>query len=508
MTNQREMESTRITVARALELGVRLSWREATAIVQEAIARAAPTEGVGPARVTIDDCVLTRGGDVMLTGTAAWARPEAVVPLLDDLLARCSDPGRFAGAVADGTALEMLAELTQHTTAKRRRVEVASVALRGLAAAAEAARAMADAAEQPSSAQVGGVVAAAATVAAPTAAGRPWPPASLPASTVGFVEVRRRRLDHASVRATVADNRAADNVRGRVPARPDWVQRARPAALVVAVIAVATSVILALRTPAIERSPAVPSEPVIERPQSDAPVDLDGHTPVAADPAPLPEVADAPSVVSVMGTDAPSDSTPPSVVIPPPLVGLETLAESTLRATGSPSTTAAAPLLTPDVMNLSALIPSQTVDPSFEVASPAAAASLPAASGSSGAASVPANAVTPPPGVDAEARAIETVLGRYRVAFSNLDAGAASAVWPTVDEKTLAKAFERLESHDVSFENCQIEVFSGLAEAACSGNARYVPKVGSRTPKDEARRWRFSLRKAGGEWLIDQVDAR
>jgi hypothetical protein len=100
------------------------------------------------------------------------------------------------------------------------------------------------------------------------------------------------------------------------------------------------------------------------------------------------------------------------------------------------------------------------------------------------------------------------VLGRYRVAFSNLDAGAASAVWPTVDEKTLAKAFERLESHDVSFENCQIEVFSGLAEAACSGNARYVPKVGSRTPKDEARRWRFSLRKAGGEWLIDQVDAR
>jgi hypothetical protein len=141
------------------------------------------------------------------------------------------------------------------------------------------------------------------------------------------------------------------------------VQRARPAALVVAVIAVATSVILALRTPAIERSPAVPSEPVIERPQSDAPVDLDGHTPVAADPAPLPEVADAPSVVSVMGTDAPSDSTPPSVVIPPPLVGLETLAESTLRATGAPSTPAAAPLLTPDVMNLSALIPSQTVDP-------------------------------------------------------------------------------------------------------------------------------------------------
>ena len=107
-----------------------------------------------------------------------------------------------------------------------------------------------------------------------------------------------------------------------------------------------------------------------------------------------------------------------------------------------------------------------------------------------------------------EARAIENVLGRYRTAFNKLDAGAAVAVWPTVNEKTLARAFERLESHDLSFESCQIEVFAGLAEAACSGSARYVPKVGSRTPKDEARRWRFSLRKASGGWLIDRVDAR
>ena len=110
--------------------------------------------------------------------------------------------------------------------------------------------------------------------------------------------------------------------------------------------------------------------------------------------------------------------------------------------------------------------------------------------------------------VKSEARAIENVLGRYRIAFNKLDAGAASAVWPTVNEKTLAKAFERLESHDVSFASCQIEIFSVLAEAACSGSARYVPKVGSRTPKDEARRWRFSLRKASGGWLIDSVDAR
>jgi hypothetical protein len=107
-----------------------------------------------------------------------------------------------------------------------------------------------------------------------------------------------------------------------------------------------------------------------------------------------------------------------------------------------------------------------------------------------------------------EARAIENVLGRYRTAFNKLDAGAAVAVWPTVNEKTLAKAFEGLESHDLSFRSCQIEIFSVIAQAACSGSARYVPKVGSRTSRAEERRWRFNLRKASGGWLIDSVDAR
>ncbi len=49
-----------------------------------------PPTGAGPARVTAESCLLTRGGDVVLTGTAAQARPEAVVRLLDDLLASCS----------------------------------------------------------------------------------------------------------------------------------------------------------------------------------------------------------------------------------------------------------------------------------------------------------------------------------------------------------------------------------------------------------------------------------
>ena len=69
-------------------------------------------------------------------------------------------------------------------------------------------------------------------------------------------------------------------------------------------------------------------------------------------------------------------------------------------------------------------------------------------------------------------------------------------------------AFESLDDQDVSGENSKIEVGGGHAEAACSGTARYVPKVGSRTPRAEARQWTVILRRARDGWLIDHVNAR
>jgi hypothetical protein len=660
MTNQREMESTRITVARALELGVRLSWREATAIVQEAIARAAPTEGVGPARVTIDDCVLTRGGDVMLTGTAAWARPEAVVPLLDDLLARCSDPGRFAGAVANGTALEMIEELSQHISPKRRRVEVASVALRGLAAAADAARARADAEEHDRSADLDDFIAAptpatrvraaaeerhrsaelddfivAPTPAArartdaeerhrsadlddfitaptpatsPTARPRPWPMVQDQRSALrgdgafGNTEARGAGFDDEDLLVAAAAGRertarqhaVAARAIGASPAsftrarptltqrpasfsidaprakpqvtavstdgdvwgggrsRVDWVKRASPVALVCLLVAAAWGVVRQMpvtqqlavepsglavepNEPAVAPSEPVvqPSDPAIERsepavepPAIEASFAPDGHTPVARqEPAPLPEAADPPAVPPVPtrstprgspgieGRSAPTTAAQDSIVRPisPPAGGRETPVETTTTIAASPprsSPSAAAAVLPPGPASL-ASAPPPAVAPSSVVASPSATAASPVEPSVSAPTAVPANAAgRSAEGLQVETRAIENVLGRYRIAFNNLDAGAASAVWPTVNEKTLAKAFERLESHDVSFESCQIEILYDAAEAACSGRARYVPKVGSRTPKDEARRWKFSLRKANGGWLIDRVDAR
>jgi hypothetical protein len=99
-------------------------------------------------------------------------------------------------------------------------------------------------------------------------------------------------------------------------------------------------------------------------------------------------------------------------------------------------------------------------------------------------------------------------LARYRNAFSSLDATAAREVWPTVDERSLSRAFERLEQQNVSFDACMIEVSNDRAQATCKGTARYVPRVGSRTPRVDPRQWRFSLVKVKDDWFIGAVDAR
>jgi hypothetical protein len=107
-----------------------------------------------------------------------------------------------------------------------------------------------------------------------------------------------------------------------------------------------------------------------------------------------------------------------------------------------------------------------------------------------------------------ELRAIRNVLRRYSTAFSTLNARAAAAVWPTVDVKALARAFDSLDGQNVSLHDCRIDTTGVRAEAACSGTARYVPKVGRRERRPEPHRWRFTLHKANDGWLIDHVEAR
>lgn len=134
---------------------------------------------------------------------------------------------------------------------------------------------------------------------------------------------------------------------------------------------------------------------------------------------------------------------------------------------------------------------------------------------------VPPPAVTSPPPATSDAApaslrdgaaddeaAIGQVLGDYVDAYNRLDATAASRVWPTVDQRALARAFAGLESQGLTFEGCELSVDGAEATAACRGRARYVPKVGDRDPISQARRWTFRLHRATAGWVIVQAEAR
>ncbi len=128
-------------------------------------------------------------------------------------------------------------------------------------------------------------------------------------------------------------------------------------------------------------------------------------------------------------------------------------------------------------------------------------------------ASTPAPVATPsatvtapplPPGSDT--LRVGQVLQQFARAYGALDSTAAQAVWPTVDERALARAFASLESQNVSFDACDIDIKGALANASCRGIASYVGKVG-RQPRTEPRQWNFELRFAGGVWKIERAEA-
>ena len=118
-----------------------------------------------------------------------------------------------------------------------------------------------------------------------------------------------------------------------------------------------------------------------------------------------------------------------------------------------------------------------------------------------------ASAITIPSGVDQQLR-VQEVLRRYARAYGQLDASAARAVWPSVDERALARAFQNLSSQKVSFDDCEIDIRGAVANASCHGEASYAPKVGKRESRTEPRTWRFELRRDGEAWTIDNVDMR
>jgi len=108
----------------------------------------------------------------------------------------------------------------------------------------------------------------------------------------------------------------------------------------------------------------------------------------------------------------------------------------------------------------------------------------------------------------AEKAAIQGVLDRYRRAFTALSVDDVADFWPSVNVRSLGRAFDQLASQDVTFENCSIDVHNGQADATCKGRVRYVPKVGSRNARVDNHQWSFLLQRTGGGWAIMKVDVK
>jgi hypothetical protein len=108
--------------------------------------------------------------------------------------------------------------------------------------------------------------------------------------------------------------------------------------------------------------------------------------------------------------------------------------------------------------------------------------------------------------VDARS-AVRAALARYEAAYTSLNASAARAVWPAVDERALARAFDGLSSQRVELDRCDVTVTGSTAHALCSGSAEWTPKVGG-GQRRQNRRWAFELANASGAWQIVRADAR
>lgn len=169
-------------------------------------------------------------------------------------------------------------------------------------------------------------------------------------------------------------------------------------------------------------------------------------------------------------------------------------APSTVPPVASPSDLPLAPVSAP-------ILPPPAPAPTDVVpAPPALAAPSPSA------ASAAREPATPPTAtVETDEALVRQVLQRYRSAYEDLDARVARSVWPGVNEAALERAFQGLESQDLTFDACDVHLRGAAATAVCRGTMKYVPKVGSREPHVEPRVWNFTLHKAGDAWQIDSA---
>jgi hypothetical protein len=114
----------------------------------------------------------------------------------------------------------------------------------------------------------------------------------------------------------------------------------------------------------------------------------------------------------------------------------------------------------------------------------------------------------PPPEPVSETAAVRATLAKYATAYTDLDAAAVRAIWPSVDQAGLRRAFSALDAQQVTFDRCDVQIAGAAGRATCAGTAMWRPKIGGGSAREQNRIWNFVLKNAGGSWQIVKAEVR
>ena len=167
-----------------------------------------------------------------------------------------------------------------------------------------------------------------------------------------------------------------------------------------------------------------------------------------------------------------------------------------------------APIETPPVAPAVAIAPAEVVPPPATTTPDAVAEVAPPAPAARTVAPDPNSGVSPARRFDAESASLASIVRSYERAYDRLDAAAAAALWPSVDERALARAFARLQTQDLEFDNCTFAVSDNEATAQCAGKLQYSRRIGDPSLKSERHVWTIEFVRMGESWHIVRITAR
>jgi hypothetical protein len=256
----------------------------------------------------------------------------------------------------------------------------------------------------------------------------------------------------------------------------------------------------------------VGADAVLPSPVGESPLGTSGLQRDTEKPAPPPAPRADDSVTTVPTAPASAASSiarkvadvvkPPAVLTPFPLASRPEAAPAPARV--DPAATAPAPVPLRE-MPVAPVPREPAVEKPLPPAVPAGDA--PVATSTATRPPVPEKAPSPVEPVN-EAAAVRAALTKYANAYTDLDAAAVGAVWPSVDQAGLRRAFSALDAQQVTFDRCDVQVTGAAGRATCAGTTMWRPKIGGGSAREQNRTWNFVLKNAGGSWQIVKAEVR